>query len=122
MFNVGKKLKVLDSIVCLIAIDMMNNFSRPFQLSSKMLFNYPAMFWNEFSILVNNYVSFSVSSAFSVLSSTHKKWRARGFKTVKVHFTKAKSFVTFFTTFKLTYFKVFHEQYINMETIDCQGA
>lgn len=107
MFRIRHKLKVTYMIIENIVVYMMNNFTRPFQLSTKMLFHYPSMLWNKFSIFKKDLVTFFVKSTFASKTNLCFKRVSGRVKSHQMHFTKGMSFMFFGTTYYRTLFIIF---------------
>ena len=67
MFFSCHDLKIINSIIEFIAIDMVNYFRR-FEFSTKMLFHYIAMFYSFLTINPNIFISVLINRAFSIFA------------------------------------------------------
>ena len=128
MFRIAHKLKIGYIIIMNISINMMNYFTRIFKFSTNILFHYPSMLWNKFSIFKNNLITFLVKRTFTPKSYKSLIWTTSFFKMVEMIFTKSMTFVHTTTIRQFAFntprtsIKTFtHSLYYRWKLWTCQG-
>lgn len=103
VFRAGHQFKVFKPVVGLDSILVVDRFSGPNKLSTKMLLHKPTMLWDKLLISVQNYVAFLAKMTRASIGFLHLVNASISAKPSKMHLTISTTLVLFVTFIKLTY-------------------